>query len=1032
MPSASSTPTTLGLYINSFKKGSNTDPYTQLLGTDGYGNYSLGNKIDALGNYIAQYGYNYGLFYGLSDSVSNGGCFTNTVTSETFLTGTGVGADILNNVLPRFHNDYGVTLRAAILDVAQPQMIAVGNTYSSTDGISQIKKIINWNQSVSYAADKIFNWMNIETEFWNFAYDDATTLPGNVVALNAVNAGFNRGELRASPGGSFVLTGLGVGVNDFICLNNQWRQVISVSSNLIIVDRPWNTTGIPGTWKFLNFDGTVDYETFLYRMQKACQYIQDFGSGELVDIYVGIPSYTFKGTLPAGYPRQLAKLYQAGVTRINLTAYQKTPSFDTGYFDSPLNGNYASAPSGGYKKVSDDIVSDATLRNLGVILSVESATFNNSSCPTNNTDNNFSGYIMEGRSVLPHNASTNFRALDSGGLTIPCVCCATPISKPDVTFNPLSIDEIWQYVAEVPPSGGICPACYPPALGNTFNELITAGGTLGTNLDSYIDFDTLIVFDQEFMRQLNITPEIDFTLNITKSDVTCFGLHDGLATVDITGGVAPFTFQWQIYDTGTASWIDYFGPGATTDQIINVHGTFDYRCIVTDDAATSVTSAAVTVIQPAVIDFTVVSTTANCAGTGGSISITGVTGGTTPYLYSIVPTGSTKVWTGASSRNGLVTGTYDVSVASGNPANGCFITKTGTVGTGSSFTITATQGNASCYLGTGSLITTPSVAGTYTYNLYDSSPALIQSNSSGVFNSLTAGVYTIQATNSLGCSSNILSKTITQPTEVTGSAVGTNPTCYLGTDGQIVITAGGGTPGYTYYLIFPSGNTITNGTNTFTGLAPMTYEYYTVDSAGCQSEFNSITIDNPSAINPIYTVTQIPQGEVIGGAITLVNISGGTGPYTYLWSNSATTASITGLVPGEYTVDIEDDNGCTVRLTFNIRVECTNLSYDAYKVQIYKAQCCAGDLAKKFVKLAKQGNKKESKKVMHNLTILTLILRSIRCNDNPGDEVCFECEDMILLLENIKNICSCDCCEEEGKETVNVSFDSDTNQLNII
>ena len=56
MPTANSSPGTLGLYINSFtKRSSSTNPYKQLLGTDGYGNYSGGNKLTDLFNYTSQY-----------------------------------------------------------------------------------------------------------------------------------------------------------------------------------------------------------------------------------------------------------------------------------------------------------------------------------------------------------------------------------------------------------------------------------------------------------------------------------------------------------------------------------------------------------------------------------------------------------------------------------------------------------------------------------------------------------------------------------------------------------------------------------------------------------------------------------------------------------------------------------------------------------------------------------------------------------------------------------------------------------------
>src|SRR5690606_11596572 len=53
------------------------------------------------------------------------------------------------------------------------------------------------------------------------------------------------------------------------------------------------------------------------------------------------------------------------------------------------------------------------------------------------------------------------------------------------------------------------------------------------------------------------------------------------------------------------------------------------------------------------------------------------------------------------------------------------------------------------------------------------------------------------------------------------------------------------------------------------------------------------------------------------GAIE-ITVSGGTQPYTYEWSNGATTATISGLIPGSYTVTVTDANGCTLSAGFNV------------------------------------------------------------------------------------------------------------------
>jgi len=58
---------------------------------------------------------------------------------------------------------------------------------------------------------------------------------------------------------------------------------------------------------------------------------------------------------------------------------------------------------------------------------------------------------------------------------------------------------------------------------------------------------------------------------------------------------------------------------------------------------------------------------------------------------------------------------------------------------------------------------------------------------------------------------------------------------------------------------------------------------------------------------------KVPEGE-IG-----VNVSGGSGSYTYAWSNGATTASIDNLLAGTYTVTITDTDGCQVSKVITVR-----------------------------------------------------------------------------------------------------------------
>jgi gliding motility-associated-like protein len=73
-------------------------------------------------------------------------------------------------------------------------------------------------------------------------------------------------------------------------------------------------------------------------------------------------------------------------------------------------------------------------------------------------------------------------------------------------------------------------------------------------------------------------------------------------------------------------------------------------------------------------------------------------------------------------------------------------------------------------------------------------------------------------------------------------------------------------------------------------------------------------------INATATATPVPCLDVPVGALNLT-ASGGTAPYTYLWSNGAKTKNLTNVPGGNYTVTITDSRGCQGIRTFTVPVE---------------------------------------------------------------------------------------------------------------
>jgi PKD repeat protein len=94
-------------------------------------------------------------------------------------------------------------------------------------------------------------------------------------------------------------------------------------------------------------------------------------------------------------------------------------------------------------------------------------------------------------------------------------------------------------------------------------------------------------------------------------------------------------------------------------------------------------------------------------------------------------------------------------------------------------------------------------------------------------------------------------------------------------------------------------------------------------SSTCSSSFcQAVTVTGTliCTLSDYMTTTQCTCPTCPNGAAT-VNPGGGTAPYTYAWTSpSASTQSITGLLPGTYTVTVYDANGCSIVDTISVTV----------------------------------------------------------------------------------------------------------------
>jgi len=134
----------------------------------------------------------------------------------------------------------------------------------------------------------------------------------------------------------------------------------------------------------------------------------------------------------------------------------------------------------------------------------------------------------------------------------------------------------------------------------------------------------------------------------------------------------------------------------------------------------------------------------------------------------------------------------------------------------------------------------------------------------------------------------------------------TNINCNSQTIGTATANPSGGQAPYTYVW---SANTGGQTSQTATGLSAGTYSVTVTDNVGC-SKTKSVTITQPSVLSAGAVSTNVTCFGAVGGTIELT-MSGGTQPYSYSWSNGATTEDLASLSPGNYTVVVTDASGCT-------------------------------------------------------------------------------------------------------------------------
>lgn len=366
-----------------------------------------------------------------------------------------------------------------------------------------------------------------------------------------------------------------------------------------------------------------------------------------------------------------------------------------------------------------------------------------------------------------------------------------------------------------------------------------------------------------------ILPEIvPLAVSGTKVDVTCFGLNNGSINITASGGSLPYSYLWS--------------DGAITEDRTNLApGT--YSVTVTDAALSTVTSSNFTIAQPAApLVITVNVGAIACAGGSASVTV-GATGGTPNYtgtgVFNLAPGQHTRTVT---------------------DSKGCIKDTTFTIGPApAAITVNAVANGLIPCNGNGTTVTVTASGGTGTLN------------GVGTFTVTIPGTQQYTVTDANGCSG----QASVNVSSVSGLAVTTGltmPNCIDTCSGVLTYNIQTTSLPFTESVTSQLGGNQANAN----ALCPGNYLLAVEDNAGCEFTW-AFTILAPTP--PQATIAQVNNANGGNNGSVDITVTGGVPPYTYEWSNNASSQDLSNVGAGTYSVVVTDSNDCTAEIT-NIQV----------------------------------------------------------------------------------------------------------------
>ncbi|WP_223035052.1 T9SS type B sorting domain-containing protein [Hanstruepera marina] len=434
-------------------------------------------------------------------------------------------------------------------------------------------------------------------------------------------------------------------------------------------------------------------------------------------------------------------------------------------------------------------------------------------------------------------------------------------------------------------------------------------------------------------------PEPEFTVDATNID--CAGSNNGTITVNVTNANGnSLEFSIDGGTTFTSSNV-FTGLAPGTYDVVVQYSIGTSVCLTDPQPITITTATAISGTATLSADYT--------CNSGGSITVTGVTGGTPPYAYSI----DGVTFQVSDTFTGLTAGTYTITILDANSCTA--ITNTITIDPLDPPTdLTFSNTPLSCPSNTTTITITGTTggAGVLEYQIIAPASAATPYQTSNTFSGLGPDTYTFQVRDENDC---VYSESYTiEPLPVLSlnTILTEDLDCTATPDAVITGTFSGGVAPFTFAVSIDGAPYVNLGATgspfTYATTTPGTYQFQVTDANNCTAESGVHTI-NPIVPPALSTVVQtqpiLCNGDANGAIDITIDDTVGTPPFTINVNNDTTGTNYgtqtSGLPAGTYTITITDAKSCTATETIVI-AEPDPIVVDYHTVDI---TCTAGGVS---------------------------------------------------------------------------------------